>query len=198
MNNRIQTLIARYKYRINVKINKWTSFVVQEGAKMNIRGKLELGKVWNGWSEAPTTFFIKAGAFIEANNFDLHAGSTLVVMNGAHLDFGKNNYLNRNCTLVCSKEITFGENVIVAQNVIIRDSDIHHVICDGEELPNAAPIHIGNNVWIGTGAIVLKGVTVGDGAIIAAGSVVTNDVPEHSIVAGNPAKVIKESIQWRP
>ena len=197
MNSFLQTHLARYKYHANIKINKWVSFVVQDNVKLSIQGKLEIGKIWSGWGAAPTTFLIKSGAFVEANNFDLHAGGTLVVMKDAHLNLGKNNYINRNSTLVCSQEISLGEHVIIAQNVIIRDSDIHHIIDDDKELPNSAPIHIGNNVWIGTGAIILKGVNIGDGAIIAAGAVVTNDVPEHSVVAGNPAKVIKNNIQWR-
>lgn len=197
MNNILQTLIARYKFHARIIINKWASFVVQDHATLNIRGKFEIGKVWPGWGAMPTTFLVKDGAVVEATNFELHAGSTLVVMKDAYLNLGENNYLNRNCTLVCSQEITFGKNVIIAQNVIIRDSDVHHIIDGDIELPNSAPIHIGSDVWIGTGAIVLKGVTIGDGAVVAAGAVVTNDVPEYAIVAGNPAKVIKNNIRWR-
>ena len=58
----------------------------------------------------------------------------------------------------------------------------------------SAPIVIKNNVWIGMAAIILKGVTIGEGAIVAAGAVVTRDVPAHTIVAGVPAKVIKKDV----
>ena len=57
-------------------------------------------------------------------------------------------------------------------------------------------VRIGNKVWIATNAIILPGVTVGDGAIVAAGSVVTRDVPEKCMVAGVPARVIKENVEW--
>ena len=60
----------------------------------------------------------------------------------------------------------------------------------------SAPIHIGNHVWVGVRAIILKGVTIGDGAIIAAGSVVTRDVPANTLVGGVPAKIIKDNISW--
>ena len=60
-----------------------------------------------------------------------------------------------------------------------------------------APISIGNHVWIGAGATILKGVTIGDNAIIGAGSVVTKDVPPNTIVAGNPAHIIRQRIEWR-
>ena len=59
-----------------------------------------------------------------------------------------------------------------------------------------APIVIGDHVWIGTNAIVLKGVTIGDGAVIAAGAVVTRDVPAHSLAAGVPARVIRSDVHW--
>jgi acetyltransferase-like isoleucine patch superfamily enzyme len=58
------------------------------------------------------------------------------------------------------------------------------------------PVHIGNHVWIGMNVMILKGVTIGDGAIIAAGSVVNRDVPERCLAGGVPAKVIKENVQW--
>lgn len=59
-----------------------------------------------------------------------------------------------------------------------------------------APINIGNHVWIGLRAIILKGVTIGDGAVIAAGAVVTNNVPANSVVAGVPARVMSENVNW--
>ncbi|MCQ2515275.1 MAG: hypothetical protein MJ094_00245 [Saccharofermentans sp.] len=73
------------------------------------------------------------------------------------------------------------------------DSDAHKVIGNDNE---AREISIGNHVWIGSRVTVLKGVSIGDGAIIAAGSVVTKDVPAHSMVAGCPARVVKEYVEW--
>ena len=58
-------------------------------------------------------------------------------------------------------------------------------------------MNIGNHVWIGENSMVLKGVTIGDGVVIAASSVVTRDIPPHSLVAGIPAKVIRENIEWK-
>ncbi len=60
-----------------------------------------------------------------------------------------------------------------------------------------APIIIGDNVWVGTRAVILKGVTIGGGAIVAAGAVVTKDVPPRTIVGGNPAHVIRENASWK-
>ena len=81
----------------------------------------------------------------------------------------------------------------ISENVIIRDSD-NHQITGGNSM--FAPVIIKDNAWIGMSAIILKGVTVGEGAIVAAGSVVTKDVPPHTIVAGVPARVIKKDVYY--
>ena len=83
------------------------------------------------------------------------------------------------------------------RNVKILDSDWHTIYdITGECINPPEPIIIGDNVWLGINSIILKGVTRGDNAIVAAGSVVTKNVPPNSIVAGNPAKVIKTNIYW--
>ena len=166
-------------------------------ASCSFQGKTEIGKVWPGWGYSqPTTFFVKPRGTVNIDNFTIHSGCTVVVMKNAHLNLGYGGYMNRNTTVVCSSEIRIGKNVIIAQNVIIRDSDIHHIYVEGEKQSNSAPIIIGDNVWIGTSALILKGVTIGEGAVIAAGAVVTKDVPAHCLVAGNPARIIRENIQW--
>ena len=73
------------------------------------------------------------------------------------------------------------------------DSDAHEL--DGNR--NTNPVHIGNHVWIGTRVTILNGVNIGEGAVIAAGSLVTKDVPAGSLVGGVPAKVIKEKVEWK-
>lgn len=73
------------------------------------------------------------------------------------------------------------------------DSDAHEL--NGER--NTKPIHIGNHVWIGTRVTILSGVNVGNGAVIAAGALVTKDVPAGALVGGIPAKIIKEKVEWQ-
>ena len=92
------------------------------------------------------------------------------------------------------KEVAIGEGCVISENVIIRDSDNHKI--KGNNKLETASINIGNHVWIGMNAVVLKGVTIGDGAIIAAGAVVTHDVPSNTLVAGVPAKIIKQDVSW--
>ena len=72
-------------------------------------------------------------------------------------------------------------------------------MCSSDLFPShdTKPVTIGNHVWICSNSIVLKGVTIGDGAIIAAGAVVTKDVPSKCMVGGNPAKIIRTNVDWQ-
>ena len=116
------------------------------------------------------------------------------------------NYVGMSSPCLWAKqEITIGDYVSIGGNCIIMDSDAHNLdwrIRDSLKMFNSkesldahtakcAPIHIGNHVLIGTRSIILKGVTIGDGSVIAAGSIVTKDVPANVIAGGNPCRVIK-------
>lgn len=110
--------------------------------------------------------------------------------------------IGNNCTFLyrfqcnAAESVTIGDYVLVASNVLITDSD--HVV-ESNGIPvtknrkfKSRPVMIGSNCWIGQNAVILKGVTIGDNCIIGANSVVTRDVDGNSIVAGNPARIIKK------
>ena len=122
-------------------------------------------------------------------------GSYIQVGNNATLKIG-NSFINREVKVVCNKEITIGDGCIIAMGTVIRDNDggSHKIVAEGYE--NAKPISIGNHVWIGENVMILKGVTIGEGAVVAASSLVTKDVPARTLVAGAPAKVIRENVEW--
>ena len=107
-------------------------------------------------------------------------------------------YVGFQCVFSCAEKIILGNRVLIAGNVHISDNN-NHPICPesrADNLPvekeNIAPVYIGDDVWVGYGATILKGVTVGAGAVIATKAVVTKDVPSMCIVAGNPARIVKE------
>jgi len=113
---------------------------------------------------------------------------------GARLELGKNVGLSG--TVLCAgKSIVIGEETIIGSGAMILDNDLHIASGEGtwrvEYAENARPVRIGRGVFIAGRAIILKGVTVGDGAVIGAGAVVTRDVPAGMIVAGNPAQAIR-------
>lgn len=110
--------------------------------------------------------------------------------------------------LFCSKEIAVGTGVMISDNVVIMDSDLHPMsghkryrdmqqwvrgkFLDVYSNIKSAPVSIGNMAWIGANAVVLKNVAIGEGAVVGAGAVVTQDVPAWTVVAGNPARIIRE------
>ncbi len=111
---------------------------------------------------------------------------------GSRIDIGPNCAFSNNVTIVAIMQVTVGEDCLVGDQVMIVDSDFHGIAPHLRRTPGeSAPVHIGRNVWLGSRAMVLKGVTIGDHAVVAAGSLVTKDVPAGTLVAGVPAKVIR-------
>ena len=109
---------------------------------------------------------------------------------GKNITVGKNVFINACCHFQDQGGITLGDNCLVGHNVVF--ATLNHGFAPEERqsmLP--APIVVGRNVWIGSNSTILKGVTIGDNSIIAAGSVVTKDVPANAIVAGVPARFIR-------
>ena len=147
----------------------------------------------------PCTVHLRAGARLTARgSAAIMRGTKILVSTGGHLELGQNSYINFNATVTCFEHISIGADCAIAWNTNILDANIHELIIDGAPRPRSRPISIGDNVWIGTGASVLSGVTIGDGAVVAACSVVTSDVPARSVVAGNPARVVREDVTWCP
>ncbi len=165
------------------------SIIIKEGKKF------ELNCSWLKNDPDHTVLVLREDARLEIrDNFKIFSGGRIFVNKNASLKLGSG-YINNKITLHCFQKIEIGEDVAIGENVTIRDSDSHIITSN----PNAAmtlPITIGNHVWIGMNVIILKGVTIGDGAIIAAGSVVTRDVPNKSMAAGVPARIIKQNVGW--
>lgn len=119
----------------------------------------------------------------------------------AVLTIGDGTFINEGSELHVGQRVSIGAGCAIAGHVIIRDRDSHRLWNAGDEEPlieALAPVTVADHVWIGSRSMILKGVSIGEGAVIAAGAVVTHDVPPGSLVAGNPARVIREGIRWRP
>jgi maltose O-acetyltransferase len=125
------------------------------------------------------------------------ADGKAVIMPGFFCDYGVNIHLgarafaNANCVFLDCAEIRIGDNFQAGPGVqlLTPEHPLDAIARRGEE--TARPIVIGDDVWIGGGAIILAGVTVGDRSVIGAGSVVTKDVPSDVVVVGNPAKIVR-------
>lgn len=112
---------------------------------------------------------------------------------GAHIHFGKNVYCNFGTTMVDDTHIYVGDYTMFGPNVTVATAG-HPILPELREqlYQYNAPVHIGKNCWIGAGAIILPGVTVGDNVVIGAGSVVTKDLPNNVVAVGNPCKILRK------
>jgi acetyltransferase-like isoleucine patch superfamily enzyme len=162
---------------VSYLLGLWLRLSFQKAGILCVRG---------GW---PLPAVDNRGGSVEAENCAFFSGVRLECWPGARIAIGNGTYLNRNTEIVAAESVTIGRDCKIARDVLIMDTDQH-------ELPGSMlvtrPVSIGDRVWIGSRAIVLKGVTIGTGAVVAAGSVVTKDVPPHTVVAGVPARVMRE------
>lgn len=148
-------------------------------------------------SKPRTRLKIGSGSIIEANIF--------YDRDGAEVRIGSNTFIGTS-TIVCASRVEIGDDVLISWGCHIVDHNSHAIawsLRSGDVAKwrvgakdwthvEQAPVVIGNKAWLGFNCIVLMGVRIGEGAIVGAGSVVTRDVPDWTIVAGNPAKVIRE------
>ena len=147
------------------------------------------------------------GAIIFANHVSCYAGCSFSVGPKGRVMVGDFTLLN-GALVMCEDRIEIGSHCLISWNVGMADSDFHPLdpaqrLIDSRALApflkdrpprpelKTAPIVISDNVWIGMNAVILKGVTIGENSVVAAGSVVTKNVPANTVVAGNPAVVIK-------
>ena len=139
---------------------------------------------------------VNEGKLIVGDRVLIHAQvatTELAVMKGAELRIGNGAFLNYGAEICAHQYIEIGDEARIGTHCIIMDNDFHHVDLERrDKLPPSDPVVIEPHVWIGNRVTVLKGVRIGYGSVIAAGSVVTKSIPPMSIAGGVPAKVLKK------
>jgi acetyltransferase-like isoleucine patch superfamily enzyme len=184
------------------KILKSKNFIV----KFPIYLKLYINKVEFNSTVRGNAFYINnKGRIILGENAYLHSFS-----DGTSFRTALSTYypdaiikLGKNCiisgaVLHCNERIEFGDYSMIGQGSIVIDNNSHKISLNNAERwekPESKPVIIKNNVWIGMYCVIMKGVTIGNNSIVAAGSIVTKDIPENCVYGGNPAKLIKELIE---
>lgn len=112
---------------------------------------------------------------------------------GTHIEVGENFFANYNCTILDVAKVKIGDNCQMAPNVSIYTAGHPiHPVSRNSGYEYGKEVTIGNNVWIGGNSVICPGITIGDHVVIGAGSVVTKDIPDWSVAAGNPCKVIRK------
>lgn len=148
-------------------------------------------------SKTETFLRLRQGAVWEAKGgCDISYGVTIEILNNAVL-YSEYFTMNSFSTLVAAKHIVLGNDVMIARNAIIFDSDFHAIEYLGENTKHSEDVMIGDHVWVGVNSVILKGVTVNEGSIIAADTVVMKDV-ESNVMVGNERKIclLKDNVKW--
>jgi Hexapeptide repeat of succinyl-transferase len=156
-------------------------------------GRIDVSKCWPQDYPARTELLVGGdGRLTVEQRLTLYGGCKVIVAPGAHLRI-RSALMNNGAVIACASETSIGCDVNIGPGAYLRDTDSHGI--SGSPGPAAQPITIGDHVWIGMRAIILKGVTIGDGAVVAAGAVVTKDVEPGTLVAGVPARFVR-SVTW--
>lgn len=187
---------ARHKQGLRVLIFSKTRTHIRGTIQVEKGSLLTVNEPWFFAAAEPGSLIIFPGASLTVRNgqFSFKSGAFIDIKDNASLIINGEGYASRNLQIECRERITIGSGAAIGPDVIIRDTDSHPLTDPNHKLTQ--PITIGDKVWIGARAIILKGVTIGDGSIIAAGSIVSKSIPSNCIAAGAPAKVIRENISW--
>ena len=198
---------------MNSKLKSFLKKVINSANNFRFRNKVTIiGKVDFGYS---SNILLSNGS--AKSDIVIHDRgrmyATLVSKFGGKIIFEENVKIGHGSIVACITTIRIGKGTAIAHNVVIIDNNNHPTHPEDRKImynsnwdsplrnwnySASAPITIGENVWIGTGARLHKGITVGENSIIAANAMVTRDVPPNCIVAGNPAKIVKEDIRNEP
>ena len=201
-------MLTFYKQLVRTITTLWWCFVsgLKYHKSWTLKGRLYVNK--SSWllrlkhPEINRGELIIGNGFVCNNKFSSNSIGILqpclfnISASGSKIIIGNNVGISGS-TINATTTITIGDNTIIGSGCMITDTDSHPILAaernllDWPKYTKSKPIVIGKNVFIGARSIILKGVTIGDGAVVGAGSVVTKDVPANTIVAGNPARVIK-------
>ena len=179
----------------NIVALKGTAVSIEPTASIYLGpGKVVLNASWCDANPFKTLFSMRENSSLNVHgSLSIYSNADISVNKNATLDIGSG-FINHGARIHCFDRITIGNGVYIGDDVSIRDSDGHVIV--GAEKPMTMPIVIEDHVWIGARVTIVKGVTIGNGAVIAAGSVVVKNVPPHTLVAGVPARVIRENVTW--
>lgn len=198
--NIFRTIIKNIYYKRHIKgafcsfrFAKGTKLQLDKSSRIYIEQKLVMNANDKSYNGRTSILRMDKNSVLNVDNFNFMYGADVILFKGAKLTLGRNSFINSDCKIRVHKSISIGNDCAISHDFTVMDSDAHKIIGGDDE---AKEVIIGNHVWIGTRVTILKGVHVGDGAIIAAGAVVTKDVPAKALVVGVPAKVIRENVEW--
>lgn len=204
-----KTIVFNFRYlplrqaiRLPVLVSHRVAFLDFRGS-VTLHGAARLGSVLLGFGNVGAFDYRRSRSVWQSDGHVVFEGPARLG-NGFKLSvagevrFGPNFVLSAESQILCTDSITFGAGCLVSFNALIMDSDFHQIVVDAHAAGRVRePIYIGEHVWVGARATILKGVTLSDDVVVAAGAVVTRAEPRSGVVlGGNPAKVVRSGIRW--
>lgn len=165
--------------------------ILAKGTRIEINDRLTLGDNCIKRNGRSTILRMDEGSSFVANSASIYYGADIVLFKDACFEMGRS-FINSDARIRVHQRVTIGNGCAISHGFVCMDGNAHTI--DGRR--TVAPVEICDHVWIGTGVTVLPGVHIGEGAVVAAGAVITRDVPPACLVAGVPARVIRENVVW--
>lgn len=176
---------------------KYSSVLIDKKAKIKCNSVFTFGYKKIKGSKLESRLLIGRDAVLEINGrFEVFYGADIEVFDNAKLKIKGNSGTNINFTCICGEYIEIGKDVQIGRNVTIRDNNGGHYI-NRSGYKNTRPVIIGDKAWLCEGCTIMPGVKIGEGAIVGAHAFVTQNVPAHSVVSGNPAQVVDTDVLWK-
>ncbi len=208
--NWLKTLIFNFYYfpfgtavRLPAFVYRHTCFYVLKG-RIEVdapvkTGMLKIGPYGLGNQDASTTVWNVRGLLVLKGGALVGRGSKINIGRLATLELGDHFTISSKSEIICRKRVVFGSDCLLSWDILVMDSDLHDIRNERGETINAPrPVEIGNHVWIGCRSMILKGVTVKDGCIVAAGSTLTKSYESaNCILGGGKIEAIKTNIEWK-
>jgi acetyltransferase-like isoleucine patch superfamily enzyme len=180
------------------KIYCKTAITIRKSARVQLGGRLHFGNpdpLSAVISVLPANLYVGQKAVLKAgHSVSIGPGVNLIVKDGAELTIGEGTYFTSDSHIEASTNISIGSNCAISWGTTLIDDD-HHQFGTSPIKPGSLVIE--DDVWVGCNVTILKNSRIGKGSVVAANSLVRGEFPAHSLIGGNPAKVIKENISWK-